>query len=154
MLRPISPLSVVVMLGLLAACGHDPDSAPATPPDPTPTRGQLLSTPTLAGSYSASDLLSMLSSDPLGKLLLQLTFTPTCTVNVYHMEYETVGGAGEATTASGALMVPTGSAASCQGARPLVMYAHGTNASKTFNMAALGGNSEALLMASVFASQG
>ncbi|MDB6014527.1 MAG: hypothetical protein JWL65_6777 [Gammaproteobacteria bacterium] len=96
----------------------------------------------------------MLSSDPLGKLLLQLTFSPTCTVNVYHMEYETVGGAGEATTASGALMVPTGSAASCQGPRPLVVYAHGTNTSKTFNMAALTGNSEALLMASVFASQG
>jgi hypothetical protein len=34
------------------------------------------------------------------------------------------------------------------------MYAHGTNASKTFNMADLTGNSEALLMASVFASQG
>jgi predicted esterase len=96
----------------------------------------------------------MLSSDPLGKLLLQLTFSPTCTVNVYHMEYETVGGAGEATKASGALIAPTGSAASCQGPRPLVMYAHGTNASKTFNMAALTGNSEALLMASVFASQG
>jgi pimeloyl-ACP methyl ester carboxylesterase len=34
------------------------------------------------------------------------------------------------------------------------MYAHGTNASKTFNMADLTGNSEALLMASLFASQG
>jgi len=34
------------------------------------------------------------------------------------------------------------------------MYAHGTNASKTFNMAELSGNSEALLMAAVFASQG
>jgi hypothetical protein len=34
------------------------------------------------------------------------------------------------------------------------MYAHGTNASKTFNMADLTNNSEGLLMASVFASQG
>ena len=108
----------------------------------------------MVGSYSASDLLSMLTSDPLGKELLQLTFSPTCTVNIYHMEYETVGGAGEATTASGALMVPTGSAATCSGAHPIVMYAHGTNTSKTFNMADLSGNSEALLMASVFASQG
>ena len=154
MFRTISPLPAVVLCGLLAACGHDHDNAPPAVTPTAPTRGQLLSTPTMAGSYSAADLLSLLSSDPLGKLLLQLAFSPTCTVNVYHMEYETVGGAGEATAASGALMVPTGSPASCQGPRPLVMYAHGTNASKTFNMAALNGNSEALLMASVFASQG
>jgi predicted esterase len=153
MFRTIHLLPVLAVATLLAGCGGGHDSAPSAITTP-PTRGQLLSTPTLAGSYSASDLLSMLSSDPLGKLLLQLTFSPTCTVNVYHMEYETVGGAGEATTASGALMVPTGSAASCQGPRPLVVYAHGTNTSKTFNMAALTGNSEALLMASVFASQG
>ena len=154
MFRTIQLLPVLAVATLLAACGSGHDNAPSTSPQTTPTRGQLLSTPTMAGSYSAADLLSLLSSDPLGKLLLQLTFSPTCTVNVYHMEYETVGGAGEATTASGALMVPTGSAASCQGPRPLVMYAHGTNASKTFNMADLTGNSEALLMASVFASQG
>jgi pimeloyl-ACP methyl ester carboxylesterase len=154
MFRTLHLLPVLAVATLLAACGSDHDNAPSTSPETPPTRGQLLSTPTMAGSYSAADLLSLLSSDPLGKLLLQLAFSPTCTVNVYHMEYETVGGAGEATTASGALMVPTGGAASCQGPRPLVMYAHGTNASKTFNMAALTGNSEALLMASVFASQG
>ena len=154
MSRMISFLTVIVAVALLAACGHGDDNAPPAVTPAQPTRGQLLSTPTMAGSYSASDLLSMLTSDPLGKELLQLTFSPTCTVNVYHMEYETVGGAGEATTASAALMVPTGSGASCSGARPVVVYAHGTNASKTFNMADLSNNSEGLLMASVFASQG
>jgi len=154
MSRMISFLTVIVAVALLAACGHGDDNAPPAVTPAQPTRGQLLSTPTMAGSYSASDLLSMLISDPLGKELLQLTFSPTCTVNVYHMEYETVGGAGEATTASAALMVPTGSGASCSGARPVVVYAHGTNASKTFNMADLSNNSEGLLMASVFASQG
>jgi pimeloyl-ACP methyl ester carboxylesterase len=152
--RTISLLTVIVAVTLLAACGHGDDSAPPAVTPAAPTRGQLLSTPTMAGSYSASDLLSMLTSDPLGKELLQLTFSPTCTVNVYHMEYETVGGAGEAATASAALMVPTGSGATCSGARPLVMYAHGTNTSKTFNMADLSNNSEGLLMASIFASQG
>ena len=148
-------LAPAVLLAIfLAACGKGDDNAPSTPPSTTPTRGQLLSTPTVSGSYSAADLLSMLTSDPLGKELLQLTFSPTCTVMVYHMKYETVGGAGEATTASGALMVPSGSSATCQGARPVVMYAHGTNASKTFNMADISGNSEGLLMAAVFASQG
>jgi dienelactone hydrolase len=152
--RILNCLLLVAALGLLTACGHGDDNAPPAVTPSQPTRGQLLSTPTMAGSYSASDLLSMLTSDPLGKELLQLTFSPTCTVNVYHMEYETVGGAGEATTASAALMVPTGSAASCSGARPVVMYAHGTNASKTLNMADLTNNSEGLLMASIFASQG
>src|SRR5580693_357438 len=152
--RMMNCVLLAAALGLLAACGHGDDNAPPAVTPSAPTRGQLLSTPTMTGSYSAADLLSMLTADPLGKELLQLTFAPTCTVTVYHMEYETVGGAGEATTASGALMVPSGSGAACSGARPIVLYAHGTNTSKTFNMAELSGNSEALLMASVFASQG
>ena len=154
MLRKTLLWSVLAVAAFLAACGKGDDNAPSTPAAIAPTRGQLLSTPTVSGTYSASDLLSLLTSDPLGKELLQLTFSPTCSVTVYHMEYETVGGAGEATTASGALMVPSGSPSSCQGARPVALYAHGTNAAKTFNMANLSGNSEALLMATVFASQG
>jgi Prolyl oligopeptidase family len=147
------PLLLVASI-VLAACGGGHDDGSSLQPSNPPTRGQLVGSPTMTGSYSPSDLLSDLTGDPLGKLLLQLTFSPTCTVNVYHLNYQTVGGAGESTQASAALMVPTGSDATCQGARPIVMYAHGTNTSKTFNMAALAGNSEALLMASVFASQG
>jgi hypothetical protein len=105
-------------------------------------------------SYSPSDLLSLLTGDPLGKELLQLTISPTCSIAVYHLQYQTVGGAGESTSASAALMIPSGGVGSCQGARPIVMYAHGTNASKSFNMADLSTNSEALLMAAVFAAQG
>jgi hypothetical protein len=153
MLRPTRLLSVLAAIALSSACNkHHSSAAPSQPAGPT--RGQLVGTATLSGSYSPSDLLSQLTGDPLGKELLQLTFSPTCTVNVYHIEYQTVGGAGEATTGSAALMVPTGSGASCQGAHPVVMYAHGTNTSKTFNMADLGNNSEALLMAVVFAAQG
>src|ERR1700722_11921246 len=152
--RMMNCVLLAAAVGFLAACGHGDDNAPPAVTPAQPTRGQLLSTPTMAGSYSASDLLSMLISDPLGKELLQLTFSPTCTVNVYHMEYETVGGAGEATTASAALMVPTGSGATCSGARPVVLYAHGTNASKTFNMADLSNNRVGLLMASGLPSPG
>ena len=153
MFRMLRTLPALVAVIVLSACnGHD--NASSMQSSSPPTRGQLLGTPTMTGSYSPSDLLSQLTSDPLGKLLLQLTFTPTCTVNVYHYEYQTVGGAGESTKASGALMVPTGTGGSCQGKHPIVMYAHGTNTSKTFNMAALANNSEALLMASIFASQG
>src|SRR5690348_10440652 len=154
MLPTIRLSSVLAAAITVAACGGHDNASSMQPSAPTPTRGQLVGTPAMTGSYSPSDLLSDLTSDPLGKLLLQLTFTPTCSVNVYHYDYQTVGGAGESTQASAALMVPTGSGGSCQGARPLVMYAHGTNPLKTFNMAALANNSEALLMASIFASQG
>ena len=148
-------LSVTVAAACLTACGGGHDNGTSSAPtNSQPARGQLVGTPTQTGSYSSSDLLSELTADPLGKLLLQLTFSPVCTVTVYHLEYQTVGGAGEATTASAALMVPSGSNLSCQGTHPVVMYAHGTNTTKSFNMAALAGNSEALLMAAVFASQG
>src|SRR6185437_1322562 len=150
----IRSLPVLAAVLCFAACGGSSNNGSLSPSNPQPTRGTLVGTPTQTGSYSPSDLLSELTGDPLGKLLLQLTFSPTCTVNVYHVEYQTVGGAGESTTASAALMVPSGSNLTCQGAHPIVMYAHGTNTTKTFNMASLPGNSEALLMASVFASQG
>jgi len=147
--------SVLAAAIAVVSCGGHDNAAPMQPSTPTtPTRGQLVGTPAMTGSYSPSDLLSDLTNDPLGKLLLQLTFTPTCSVNVYHYDYQTVGGAGESTQASAALMVPAGAGGSCQGTRPIVMYAHGTNTTKTFNMASLMGNSEALLMAAIFASQG
>jgi poly(3-hydroxybutyrate) depolymerase len=142
------------VVAVLTACNDSHDNGPMNPSQSTPTRGQLIGTQVMTGSYSPSDMLSQLTGDPLGKELLQLTLAPTCTVTVYHFEYQTVGGANESTTASAALMVPSGIGGSCQGARPIVMYAHGTNTSKSFNMAALAGNSEALLMAAVFAAQG
>ena len=155
MFRTLCLLPLLASAALLTACGKDRGNASMMPA--TPTRGQLLNNPPPPlASYSAAALVAKLSSDPLGKELVQLTFSPTCTVNIYQLQYETVGGAGEATTASGALMVPSGTNASCQGPRPIVLYAHGTNTSKTFNMADLtnSNNSEGLLLAAIFASQG
>ncbi len=60
----------------------------------------------------------------------------------------------EAATASGALMVPSGTDAACQGPRPIVVYAHGTSTSRSYNIAALSGNAEAIAIAIIFASQG
>ena len=53
-------------------------------------------------------------------------------------------------------MVPNDSASQCQGARPIVLYAHGTNADRAFNIADLqtADNGEGLLMAAVFAAEG
>jgi pimeloyl-ACP methyl ester carboxylesterase len=155
MLRLIQILAISAVAAVLAACRVSSHGSSAPQPA-TPQPGQLLQSPSKTGSYSASDLLSMLSGNSDAGQLLKLTFTPVCTVNVYHMQYETVGGQGEATTASGALMVPGGLDPSCQGARPVVLYAHGTSTGKSYNIADLssGNNSEAVLLAAVFAAQG
>jgi acetyl esterase/lipase len=77
-------------------------------------------------------------------------------VDFYYLQYWTVGGADESATATGALMVPTGDGARCQGARPIVLYAHGTQTNKSFNIADITNpsNTEGALIAAMFAAQG
>src|SRR5262249_26632728 len=82
---------------------------------------------------------------------------PVCGVDFYHVQYNTVGGAGETTTASGALMVPTGSAASrWSGPRPIGLYSHGTSPDKNLNLAEVTqtNNTEGALIAAMFAAHG
>ncbi len=159
MVRTAQILALSAAAALLAAC-HGKIFGSSAPSQAAPARpGQLLESPQKTGSYSVSDLLSMLSGDSDATPLLKLAFAPFCSVEVYHIEYETVGGQGEAATASGALMVPGGLDPSCQGARPVVLYAHGTSAEKSYDIANLSGaggnvNDEGVLLAAVFAAQG
>ena len=165
-MRAIYRLSAVTAVLILGGCldhggsdsGSPAPTAPATPSAPNAaTRGQLImSPPAKVSSYTTGTLLSNLGVDGLGKELLTLAYTPICSIDVYQIQYGTVGGQGEATTASGALMVPTGSDPACTGPRPIVLYAHGTTADKTFNIANITatGNSEGLILAAVFAAQG
>ena len=164
MMRPLRPSPAVALALaaalLLSSCNqHDlfGNGSNSTPPSATPARGTLLTTPpTKVGSYSTSDLLSLLGVDDLGKELISIAYSPACSVDVYQIQYETVGGKGEAATASGALMVPTGGAANCQGALPIVLYAHATSSQKSFNIAQIStsSNGEGLILAAVFAAQG
>jgi pimeloyl-ACP methyl ester carboxylesterase len=160
MVRPAQLLAVSAATVLLAACHGSVTGSSAPPQSTTPQPGALLqSPPAQTGSYSVSDLLSMLTGNSDDAQLLKLVFTPACTVTVYHLQYETVGGQGEATTASGALMVPGGSDPSCQGPRPVVLYAHGTSVDKAYDIANLPGtdgnvNDEGVLLATVFAARG
>src|SRR6185437_931199 len=84
---------------------------------------------------------------------------PKCSVRVYKFLYATVGGQGEATDASGALMVPRGSAARCRGRRPIVLYTHGTEIDRAADMSALANPANpaygtSIGVALVFAAQG
>jgi dienelactone hydrolase len=136
---------------LLAACGNGggSDSGSAAPPP----RGTLLqSPPELLSTVTAPTLLLELNS-ATNQQVLSLSGVPVCDILLYHILYTTVGGANEATTASAALMVPTGAGANCTGARPIVLYAHGATTDRGFNMANMQ-NAETVLLAALFASQG
>jgi alpha/beta superfamily hydrolase len=162
-MRILHPIGHPIGLPLLAAslligCGGGGSSSSGSTSLP-PTPGTLLQNPPqLLAQVSAGSLLLDLNGASNQQLqqLLSLVGVPLCDIAVYHIEYETLGGAGEATTASGALMVPTGAAASCSGERPIVLYAHGTSTSKSFNIADItqAQNAEGLFLAAVFASQG
>ena len=123
-------------------------------------RGNLLAnSPSRSFSFTAASLKTRLNGSTKDKALLVLSGDPVCGVDVFAMGYKTVGGLQEATTATAALMTPTGSDPKCTGPRPVVLYAHGTSPAKAFNLAALafGGNpgyAEGLLVAAFYAAQG
>jgi Secretory lipase len=138
--------------GLLAACGGGGGS-PGSGVNPAPARGTLLQTPPqLLSTVTASSLLTELNL-AANVLLLSVSGPPVCDILMYHLEYATVGGAGEATTASAAMMVPTGLGANCTGNRPIVLYAHGTSTDRSFDMTDVQ-NGETLILAALFATQG
>jgi alpha/beta superfamily hydrolase len=129
----------------------------APTPPPPPARGTLLETPPAKlASYTPGDLVTRLGGNDVGKALVNLAISPVCGVDVYQLKYQTVGAKAESVSASGALMVPTGTDPRCLNARPIVVYAHGTATDKAFNIADLtrADNSEGLTVAAVFAAQG
>jgi hypothetical protein len=154
-------LAVLSML-LLASCGGSgtdsgtgtggsQGSSPGT--SSTPPEGTLLESPgQLISTVTAPSLLVELNL-ATNLQLLSLSGSPVCDVLIYKIQYETVGGANEPTTASAALMIPSGFGSNCTGARPIVTYAHGTTTERSFDMTDLS-NAEALGMAAIFASQG
>src|SRR4029078_4275938 len=148
----ILPFSV---LSLLAACDNG-DGNMGGPPGPQPQRGELIGEVSLVASYSPDDLLDLASSGTVTQAILEQLLSPDCRIDVYHFEYRTVDPAGELTPASGALMLPNDSGSACQGERPIVLYAHGTNPDKAYNLADLesSNNTESLLIAAMFAAEG
>src|SRR5882724_11643935 len=150
----ICTLGIVIGCTALAGCGSDSSSATV---GTSTDRGTLVYDPPFRiASLTATDFGSQLGASAAGLSLLAVAGTPACGVDFYHIEYNTVGGAGEKTTASGALLVPTGAAPDCSGPRPIVLYAHGTQTDKTANLADITNtsNTEGALIAAVFAAHG
>ena len=147
-------LSAALVALLLCACG----SSSQTSMVPASTaHGTLAESPPFRiASLDAATFKAELSATSSGAQLLQLAGSPSCGVDFYYIRFWTVGGAAEPTESSGALMVPTGGAPACSGPRPMVLYAHGTNADKTLNIADITNtsNAEGALIAAMFAAQG
>ena len=88
--------------------------------------------------------------------------TEPCQVKLHKMSYDTVGGAGEATTSTGVVMIPYSDDVSsvCNEPRPVVMYAHGTTADRNYDLSKIisdpsnPANSEGMIMLAMYASEG
>jgi hypothetical protein len=160
MMRPTHIAPLALALVILAGCGGG-SSGPDI--DDSLARGSLYANPpnlvpvpqadgTAATSLQPQAFAQMLEATRPG--MTEVTGTPKCAITTYHMKYGTVGGAQEATDATGAIMVPSGDDPACAGPRPVLLYAHGTTVEKSFNMANLRDNAEAALVATTFAAQG
>jgi hypothetical protein len=157
MLKLVTGLGAGLGIALLSACGGSstPTAAVAT----STAHGTLaVDPPFRIASLNAASFQAELAASTTGAQLLLLSGNPTCGVDFYYIKFWTLGGAAtpETTESSGALMVPTGPAATCSGKRPIVLYAHGTNPDKTLNIADITNtsNTEGVLIAAMFAAQG
>src|ERR671910_1101373 len=157
--RNLRFLTIAACSLVLAACGssNDDDDTPEPAPAAPPTRGSLIqSPPARTASLTPATIAAALANQPGAELLLDLIVAPKCGIDVHQVQYNTVDPAGAATTASAAMMIPTGSDPVCQGPRPIVLYAHGTAAQRSLNLANISNedNLEGLFAATVFTTQG
>ncbi|KIF81710.1 alpha/beta hydrolase family protein [Noviherbaspirillum autotrophicum] len=159
-MRQFKFAAATLAAAVLAACGGG-SSGPAV--DTTLARGSLVANPPNLVPIPQADGTAVTKLEPtvFAQMLeaatpgiTQITGTPKCSITTYYMKYGTVGGAGETTDATGAIMVPSGTDSACAGTRPVVLYAHGTSYDKSYNMANLRDNHEAALVAAMYAAQG
>ena len=83
-----------------------------------------------------------------------LTGKAVCDVEIRYVLYMTRDPMGLPATASAGVLVPKGTAAACTGERPVLLYAHGTTTTKSYNMADVQKNGEASLLMAMYAAQG
>lgn len=146
-------LSVAIASSLmLVGCGDDNDFGvfDSTITEP-PVVGE--TTSVFVNSFSAGQIDSQIGAADAA------TPDAKCDITIEKINYATTGAAGEETTATAALMLPSGDSADCQGDRPILLYAHGTTTDKGYDFTQVGNadnaaNSESTLVAANFAAQG
>ncbi len=129
---------VAAAAALLVACGGSDD----------PERGALIDPPATMATLTAAQIDANTASSGLQPLVGKAK----CDVKVVALNYATAGArSGEASNASGVMLVPTGAA--CVQPAPLVAHARGTDVLKTRTLANPQ-DAETFLLAAMFAAQG
>ena len=169
LIRRASTTAALLATAVLAACGGGggggsvfipPIVTPPAPPPPPPTgRGILVEPSAQVARLSADQFKTLLRLDDKGRALEQIAGTPKCGFELQSIHYRTVGGREEETTATGALMVPSGTDPACSGKRPVVMYAHGTTTDRGYDLSHWinpdqPAAAEGVILAAMFAAQG
>jgi predicted esterase len=161
-------LALMPLAVLLVSCGGGGGSSapgnsgtPVVPPPPVSLRGVAIGSAAVVpvavgtgvtlGTLDAATMKTLIDSSVV--FGSAFTGTPTCAITTYTLKYHTIDAVGADTDASTAIMVPSGSNPACQGNRPVLMYAHGTSARKSADMADLS-STEPRLVAAMFAAQG
>ena len=154
MFKKIKLLSLLVCSPLiLQACGSDDDLLlTADAPKQVRNINAAAYASIRGGSASANGLFASLGATNIGDEL--------CDVKIHRMSFDTVGGAGEATTSSGVFMLPHGTDPACSGPRPVLLYAHGTSTFRDHDLSQFSSNpdndasAEAVLLLAAYASKG
>jgi Secretory lipase len=154
-------IAAVCCIGL-GACGSgsddDDDAVPIT--DATNTRGTLIDNPPRRiQSLASAVVLERLLSIANGQSIREAAGNLACGVDVHKIEYWTVNALDKPIAVSGVMMVPIGSASVCTGARPIVLYGHGTSIGKDYDLSDIDdlnnpAFTESLLIAAIFAARG
>jgi acetyl esterase/lipase len=147
----LAALSAAVV-GFLMGCGGGDSPDAGSTFDLSGAPGSLVATPTTLTSFTPETFTATLTQAGAASLF-QVTNAPKCNISFHYFQYGTVGGAGEKTTASGGIMVPSGTDPACSGPRPVLLYAHGTSTNKNKNMASPQ-DGEAALIAAMYAAHG
>ncbi|MDM4766721.1 prolyl oligopeptidase family serine peptidase [Pelomonas sp. SE-A7] len=130
----------------LAGCGGGANN---NTDDPPPARATII-TAQVAGAAT----IAQIDAGTAASGAQALTGKAACDVEIRYVLYMTRDPNGLPATASAGVLVPKGTAAACTGDRPVLLYAHGTTTTKSFNMADVSKNGEASLLMSMYAAQG
>ncbi|RYF36995.1 MAG: esterase, partial [Comamonadaceae bacterium] len=110
------------------------------------TRGALLEPPTLVASFTAAQIDAQAAASGSQALVGKAR----CDVNLYAVNYRTVGVEGEPTNASGVLLLPAGA---CKDGAPLLAYSKGTDVVKSRTLANAA-DAETRFLLAMYAAQG
>jgi pimeloyl-ACP methyl ester carboxylesterase len=147
--QPVSFALALLVTTFVTACGGDGGDTAGSGVNDTPARGALVAARTTT-THAPGDVevrLQASGAPSLGK-------AGACGVSVSHIDYATRDPQGRPATASAGVMVPTGNGANCTGARPVLLYAHGTTTLKSYDMADPEKTHEALLVEATCAAHG